>query len=303
MGPGPAIATHGLAKRYGDVAALDGLDLEVPPGCVFGYLGPNGAGKTTTIRLLLGLIRPTAGSATVLGRDAVTERHEVHRRVGYLPGEFAAYRDLTGGQYLRYLANLRGGEAGGVDDGAIEVLARRFDLDLSRRIGTLSHGNRQKVGIVQACMHRPELLILDEPTQGLDPIMQQEFLGLLREHRERGGTAFLSSHVLAEVEEIADVVAIIRRGRLAMVSTVDELKAQARQRVEIRFAVPDQAPVDALRSIGNVVDVEVVGDRVRVDVEGSMAELLRVAAPHGIDRVISEELDLEGVFLQYYGEG
>ncbi len=293
-----AIATRALAKHYRDVPALAGLDLDVPAGCVFGYLGPNGAGKTTTIRLLLGLIRPTGGSATVLGFDTVTERHEVHRRVGYLPGEFAAYRELTGAQYLEYLAELRGG----VDRAAIDELAERFDLDLRPRIKNLSHGNRQKVGIVQACMHRPDLLILDEPTQGLDPLMQQEFLDLLREHRDHGRTVFLSSHVLAEVEEIADAVAIIRAGRLVMVSTVDELKARARRPVEIAFAEPSAAPLDALRAVGNVVEVGEVGDRVRVVVEGSMAELLRVAAPYGIERVISEELDLEGVFLQYYQE-
>ncbi len=186
------IETRGLTKRYGVVDALDDLDLHVPAGTVFGYLGPNGAGKSTTIRMLMGLIRASSGSATVLGHDIVRERLMIHRAVGYLPGDFNAYRDLTGEQYLSYLARLRGD----VDPNEVQRLAERFHLDLGSRIGALSHGNRQKVGIVQACMHQPELLILDEPTSGLDPLMQHEFLDLIREYRGSGRTVFLSSHAL-----------------------------------------------------------------------------------------------------------
>jgi ABC-2 type transport system ATP-binding protein len=292
----PVIRTRGLSKRYGATNALDALDLDVPAGSIFGYLGPNGAGKSTTIRLLMGLIRPTAGSATVLGRDAVDERHEIHRVVGYLPGDFNGYRDLTGEEYLTFLANLRGD----VDPASVTLLAKRFDLDLTRRIGTLSHGNRQKVGIIQACMHHPQLLILDEPTSGLDPLMQHEFLDLLREFREAGHTVFLSSHVLTEVEAVADFVGIIRQGRLVMTCDVGDLKTRTRRRVELRFTNGVPPPVAELTKVASVRDLEVVDGGVQVVVEGSMAELMRVAAPFGIERVVSNEVDLEDVFLQYY---
>jgi ABC-2 type transport system ATP-binding protein len=295
---GAVIRTRGLGKCYGATTALDALDLEVMPGTIFGYLGPNGAGKSTTIRLLMGLIRPTSGSATVLGLDIVRQRQEIHRLVGYLPGDFAAYRDLTGGQYLDHLAHLRGD----VDPEEVQLLAKRFELDLERRIGTLSHGNRQKVGIIQACMHRPPLLILDEPTSGLDPLMQREFLALMREFRDAGRTVFLSSHVLSEVEAVADLVGIIRKGRLVMTSDVGELKARTRRRIDLRFADPSP-PIAELTAVPSVRDLEVVDGVVQLTNEGSMAELLRVAAPFGIDRVVSNEVDLEDVFLQYYEEG
>jgi ABC-2 type transport system ATP-binding protein len=276
--------------------ALDQLDLEVPEGVVFGYLGPNGAGKSTTIRMLVGLINPTGGSAAVLGHDVVRDRRALHREIGYLPGDFAAYRDLTAQQYLTYLANLRGG----VDAGSVELLAKRFDLDLDRRIGTMSHGNRQKVGIIQACMHHPRVLVLDEPTSGLDPLMQHEFLDLVREFRDEGCTIFLSSHVLNEVEAVADLIAIIRSGRLVMSSDVAQLKSRTRRRVELTFADSASSHVEELSRVPSVHGLEVVDGAVVMDVEGSMAELMRVAAPHGIERVVSNEVDLEGIFMEYY---
>jgi ABC-2 type transport system ATP-binding protein len=291
------IVAIGLGKRFGDTVALQDLDLKVPAGRIFGYLGPNGSGKSTTIRLLLGLIRPTAGSATVLGSDIVSEREEIHRGVGYLPGDFAAYKELTGNQYLAYFAELRGG----VGQSAIEALAERFELDLNRRIGTLSHGNRQKVGIVQAFMHEPDLLILDEPTQGLDPLMQNVFLDLLRETRDAGRTVFLSSHVLREVEEVADTVAIIKDGHLVTISDVAELKTRTRRRVRLTFADGVDPPVVELRSVTNVVEATIVDGSIELVVEGSMAEFLRVAAPYGVEQIVSDEVDLEGMFLQYYG--
>ncbi|MGZ4692521.1 MAG: ATP-binding cassette domain-containing protein [Acidimicrobiales bacterium] len=292
------IVTRGLTKRYGATTALSALDLEVPAGTVFGYLGPNGAGKSTTIRMLMGLIHPSDGSATVLGHDIVRERRTIHRLVGYLPGDFNAYRDLTAEQYLAYLANLRGD----VDVGEVQQLAKRFDLDLSRRVGTLSHGNRQKVGIIQACMHRPRLLVLDEPTSGLDPLMQHEFLDLLREFRDGGGTVFLSSHVLSEVEAVADLVGIIRKGRLVLSSDVADLKARTRRRIEIRFVDGVASPVAELSALASVSHLELIEGAVQLVVEGSMAELLRVAAPFGIERVVSNEVDLEEIFLEYYEE-
>jgi ABC-2 type transport system ATP-binding protein len=294
----PAIRTSGLTKRYGQAEALSALDLEIGAGTVFGYLGPNGAGKSTTIRMLMGLIRPTSGTATVLGHDIVRESQAIHRRVGYLPGDFNGYRDMTAEQYLGYLADLRGD----VDPAELEALVKRFDLDGDRRIGTMSHGNQQKVGIIQACMHRPELLILDEPTSGLDPLMQREFLDLVREIRDAGRTVFLSSHVLSEVEVVADVVGIIRKGRLVMTSGVADLKQRTRRRVALRFTDGSADATTALRAVPSVRELEAVDGGVDLVVEGSMAELMRVAAPFGIERIVSSDVDLEDVFLQYYEE-
>jgi ABC-2 type transport system ATP-binding protein len=292
-GQAPAIEVSHLTKRYGSTLALDDVSFDVPVGAVFGYLGPNGAGKSTTIRTLMGLVRPTAGRARALGHDVVRESMRVHERVGYLPGDFVAYPDLTARQYLSYLANLR--RLAGL--AAAEALAERLDLDLDRRIGKLSHGNRQKVGIVQAFMHEPELLVLDEPTSGLDPLMQHEFLALVREARDDGRTVLLSSHVLSEVEAVADRVGFIRSGRLQLVATVDELKARARRRVDLTFS--DDRPLAELRAAAGVVDVVEIDGGVRVIVEGSMAELLRAAAPHGIERIVSDETDLEDLFMRY----
>ncbi|MEX2133535.1 MAG: ABC transporter ATP-binding protein, partial [Acidimicrobiia bacterium] len=214
-----AIVTRGLTKSYGDTLALDNLDLEVRSGEVFGFLGPNGAGKTTTIRLLLDVLRPDSGSASVLGLDPQTEGVEMRRRVGYLPGDFATDGRQTPREFLTYLANLRGG----VSMARIDSLAERLELDLDTKIGSLSKGNRQKVGLVQAFMHVPELLILDEPTSGLDPIMAHEFLEMVAEAKEEGQTVFMSSHILSEVQRGADRAGIIRKGRLIAIDDVDEL--------------------------------------------------------------------------------
>ncbi len=295
---GTAIETVALCKRFGRHVALDHLDLAVPSGTVFGYLGPNGAGKSTTIRVLMGLISSTSGTASVLGLDVSRRSVELSRRVGYLPGDFVAYRDLTVGDYLSYVAHLRGG----VRASDVDVLVERFEVDPGRRIGTLSHGNRQKVGLIQATMHRPDLLVLDEPTSGLDPLMQREFLQLLREFRDEGRTVFLSSHVLAEVEAVADMVAIIRDGRLVTTSDIDELRARTRRRVELAFADHTAPPVETLSRLDSVTICSVEGDVVALEVEGSMAELMAVAAPFGIDRVVSANVDLEDAFLQYYAD-
>jgi len=291
------IKTRRLTKKFGRHLALSELDLDVPTGVVFGYLGPNGAGKTTTIRLLAGLIRPTAGSAMVFGFDAADQYDALQRRIGYLPGDFAAYPDLTGAQYLRYLGALRGG----VDRSAVELLAKRFDLDLGLRIGSLSRGNKQKIGLVQAFMHEPDLLILDEPTSGLDPIMQREFLALLRETRAAGRTVFLSSHILSEVEAIADTVAILRAGRLVTTQSVEALKARARRRLELTFA--GAVPLDRIQRVPGVEDVSADGRTAHVVVTGSTAELVRTVAPYDVTNLVSHEADLEAVFLDYYVSG
>jgi ABC-2 type transport system ATP-binding protein len=290
----PVVRTHQLTKHYGRTIALESLDLVVPPGIVFGYLGPNGAGKTTTIRLLAGLLRPTGGRAEVLGLDTVHEADEVQSRIGYLPGSFTAYADLTGDQYLRYLGELRGS----FDSKRVVLLAKRLELDLTRRIGTLSHGNRQKVGIVQAFMNDPELLILDEPTIGLDPLMQREFLELVREARDAGRTVFLSSHILSEVEAVADVVGILRQGRLIVVESVEGLKAKARRRIDLTFA--DRPPVAVLRTVPGVREVQTSDTIANLVVEGSTADLIAALAPYRVDDVVSHEADLEEIFLAYY---
>ncbi len=293
----PVIRAWGLSKHYGRTVAVDGLDLEIPAGTVFGYLGPNGAGKTTTIRVLMGLLRPTRGRAEVFGLDSRRGRDEIHRRVGYVPGEFVAYPDLAAEQYLRYLADLRGR----VEWSEVVLLAKRLDLDLRARIGAMSHGNRQKVGLIQAFMHRPELLVLDEPSIGLDPLMQREFESMVREARDAGRTVFLSSHILHEVEELADTIGILRRGRLVVVESVEELKRRALRRLDISFAGP--RPLEELRHVPGVLDVRMDDDTAHVSVEGTMEQLLRVAAPYGIRNIVTHEVDLEDVFLGYYQEG
>jgi ABC-2 type transport system ATP-binding protein len=289
------IQTRGLTKHYGRRPALVDLDLDVPPNVVFGYLGPNGAGKTTTIRILAGLLRPTRGTAELFGADTVRERELTQRHIGYLPGEYVAYPNLTAAQYLSYLARLRGG----VDRDVMHGLAERLGLDLTARIGAMSHGTKQKVGLVQAFMHRPDLLILDEPTNGLDPLMQREFQALVREARDAGRTVFLSSHLLYEVEAVADVVAILRAGRLVVVQPVDKLKAQALRRMELTFDQP--VPVDLLRGVAGVRDLAVDGFTAHLTVEGSTADLLAAAAPHRVSNVVTHEPDLEQIFMAYYG--
>ncbi len=289
-----AIRTRRLTKRFHHHLALSELNLDVPTGVVFGYLGPNGAGKTTTIRLLAGLIRPTSGSAIVFGFDAADQYDVLQRRIGYLPGDFTPYPDLTAAQYLRYFANLRGG----VDEAAVDTLAKRFELDVTVKIGTLSHGNRQKIGIIQAFMHEPDLLILDEPTAGLDPIMQREFLALLRETRAAGRTVFLSSHILSEVEAIADTVGILRQGELVTTQSVDMLKSQAQRRLELTFAAAP--PIDRIRAVPGVQDVTSDGSTAHVLVTGSTAELVKAIAPYEVTNLVSHEADLESVFLDYY---
>ena len=289
-----AVRTSGLRKEFRGTVALQGLDLVVPTGSVFGYLGPNGAGKTTTIRLLTGLLRPTSGTAEVLGLDVASRPDDVQRRVGYLPGRFVAYADLTGSDYLRYLASLRGG----VEWSDVEVLAERFDLDLSRRIGQLSHGNQQKIGLVQAFMHRPDLLVLDEPTTGLDPIMQAEFLTLVTEVSRGGATVFLSSHILSEVEAVADTVAILREGTLVRTATIPELRAQVVRRWDVTFAT--EVPLEVLRAIPQVTDLRVRDRTAHLALAGSADPLLRAITPYGVENIETHEADLTEVFLRYY---
>jgi ABC-2 type transport system ATP-binding protein len=289
-----AIQTWQLSKTYHGRPALNAMDLIVPADVVFGYLGPNGAGKTTTIRLLAGLLRPGGGRAAVCGHDVVRDRERAQRQIGYLPGDFRGYPRLTAAAYLDHLGHLRGGP----DRRHIHELAERLDLDLNARLGTMSHGNRQKVGIVQAFMHSPAVLVLDEPTAGLDPIIQREFLALVREARRQGQTVFLSSHNLYEVEAVADEVGILVRGSLAVVEAIDKLKAQAVRRLDMTFT--GAPPAEVLGRVPEAREVTVDGHTAHLVVEGHTTELLRVAAPYGIEQIVTHEPDLEDIFLSYY---
>ncbi|MFA9444131.1 ABC transporter ATP-binding protein [Egicoccus sp. AB-alg6-2] len=298
-----AIRVDGLVKDYvtgppwrrkPPVRALDGLDLEVRRGEVFGFLGPNGAGKSTTIRVLLDLLRPTAGRVEVLGQAPAAGGPPLRARIGYLPGELNMAGQRTAGEELGYLAGLRGG----VGSQRIGELAERFALDLDRPIRGLSKGNRQKVGVIQAFLHRPELLILDEPTSGLDPLLQHEFLGLVREAQADGATVFMSSHVLSEVEDVAGRVAIIRSGQIVDTDDVRTLRHHAGQEISLRF--DGAAPVDDFRDLPGVEDVAVDGSELTCLLRGEPDALLKAAARHRVVHWSAQDRELEALFLDFY---
>jgi ABC-2 type transport system ATP-binding protein len=289
----PIIRTEELTKSYGRHRGIIDVSLEVQPGEVFGFLGPNGAGKTTTIRILLDLIRPTSGSALVFGLDPRTGGPEIRMSTGYLPGELALYEHLTGEEHLRFLAGLRGH-----DPRDAAGLAERLGADLSRKIAELSKGNKQKVGLIQAFMARPRLLVLDEPTGGLDPLIQHEVHGLISEASRDGRTVFLSSHNLPEVEALCDRVGIIREGKLIAVEHVGTLKAHALRRLEIHFAGPVEASEFAV--LPGVRDVVSADGVVRCTVVGDLDAVVKSAAHHPVVNVVSHEPTLEEIFLAYY---
>ncbi len=293
--PAVTIETVGLTKHYGDVRALENLSLQITAGEVFGFLGPNGAGKTTTIRTLMDEIRATSGSATILGRDVHADAVELRRHIGYLPSDLAMYPGMTGRDVLTYFANLRGG----VDWTFVEHLADRLAATLTKKIGDLSSGNRQKVGLIQAFMNRPDVIIMDEPSSGLDPLVQREFQAMLREVVGEGRTVFLSSHTLSEVQRVADRVAIIRHGRLQAVETVTDLRSKAIRRVEFEFNSPVEA--STFEALPGVRSVDVHDHRAVLSYDGRMDELLKVATAryHVVD-ITSQPADLEEIFLTYY---
>jgi len=290
----PVIATSGLSKDYGSGRGLFGLDLEVWQGEVFGFLGPNGAGKSTTMRLLLDLIKPTSGSARVLGLDTLRESIEIRGRVGFLPGDLALYPKLTGRAMLDYLAQLRGG----VDPRVRDALVERFGADIDRPVRQLSTGNRQKLGLVQAFMHEPELLILDEPIAGLDPLVQQSFHALLAEVSAQGRTVFLSSHTLSEVERVTHRLAILRQGRLVVVDSLENLRQVAVQRLEIEFSGP--VDPEEFRALPGVTEAHAEGRTVTVGFEGSADAVVKAAATHDVRAIRPREDGLEDIFLHYY---
>jgi ABC-2 type transport system ATP-binding protein len=289
------IETEKLTKSYGSHRGIVDVDLVVQEGEVFGFLGPNGAGKTTTIRTLLDLIRPTSGTARVFGIESSADPVAIHRRVGYLPGEFALYDRLTGAQHLEYFANLRGG----VDKEYQASLVERLDLDPSRKFKEYSKGNKQKVALVIALQHRPDLLLLDEPTSGLDPLVQQTFFVILRESVAGGAAVFLSSHILSEVEKTADRVGIIREGRLVKVGTVDDLRDLAHHQVELRFT--GEVPVAAFEVLPGVSEVVVEDHVLRLRVAGAITPVVQAAARYELMDFVSREPSLEETFLAQYG--
>mgnify|MGYP005835406511 CR=1 FL=1 len=300
MNAQPIIQTQGLTKHYGAIKALIDLDLQVQPGEVFGYLGPNGAGKTTTIRLLLDLIRPTSGRAAIFGLDCNRDALAIRARVGYLPGELALWDNLTGWQFVEYMGSLRGE----VPRDNAGKLAERLDIDLSRSLHGLSHGMKQKVGLIQAFMNQPDLLILDEPSNGLDPLVQQTFYQLIDEAREAGQTVFLSSHILPEVERLCDRVGILRGGVLCAVERVSDLKRVSFRWMTLRLG--DGAATEAAHSFEQVPGVDEVsvmnGHALRFRVSGELDPVVKMAARYRVLDMAYEEPSLEEIFLKYYGE-
>ena len=292
------IRTEKLTKSYGTHRGIVDVDLEVAEGEIFGFLGPNGAGKTTTIRTLLDLIRPTSGRAFVFDIETSADPVAIHRRIGYIPGEFSLYDRLTGGQTIDYFGNLRGG----VDRAYRDALIERLDVDPSRRFKEYSKGNKQKIGLVIALQHRPDLLLLDEPTSGLDPLVQQSFYGVVRDTRAEGKTVFLSSHILSEVERTCDRVAIIRDGRLVKTDRTEALRDLAHHQVELRFADGGDVPAAAFTALPGVSEVTVEDHTLRLRVAGSITPVVQAAARYDLLDFISREPSLEETFLAQYGQ-
>jgi ABC-2 type transport system ATP-binding protein len=289
------LQTEQLTKYYGSSRGIIEVDLEIKQNEIFGFLGPNGAGKTTTIRVLLDLIRPTSGVAKVFGIVSSADPVAIHRRIGYVPGEFALYDRLTGRQTLEYFANLRGG----VDHAYQKLLIERFDLDPGKRYREYSKGNKQKVGVIIAMQHRPELLILDEPTSGLDPLVQQTFFETLRDSVKDGATVFLSSHILSEVEKSCERVAIIREGKIVKLDTVEGLRDLAHHQVELRFA--NGVPLEAFKALPGVSDVTADDHVLRMRVAGTITPVVQAAAKYELLDFVSREPSLEETFLAQYG--
>jgi ABC-2 type transport system ATP-binding protein len=290
------VEVEGLTKSYGSARGIAGVSFEVAEGEAFGFLGPNGAGKTTTIRLLMALLRPDAGGARIAGLDCWRDSLEIKRLVGYAPGEPALDPELTGGQILEYLGHLRGG----VDQAYLKQLIERLDLDPSRKFRQYSSGNKRKVVLIQALMHRPRLVVLDEPTNGLDPLNHQEFGRMVDEVRKDGRTVFLSSHILSEVEQWCSRVGIIREGRIVRLGGVAEVKDIKRYEITITFA--DPVPADAFERVEGVEAVESTGGGlgVRLTMQGPADAVVKAAAQHRVLSLSSHEPSLEDTFLRYY---
>lgn len=291
------IETNNLSVYYGRHRGIHEVDLKVEKGEVYGFLGPNGAGKTTTQRVLMDVIRPTAGSARMFGKDCQTDGVEARQRVGYLPGELSLYGNMKADAYFKMYSTLQKNDG---DPDYWKTLAGRLNLDTSRRIREFSRGNKQKVGIVSAFMGKPDLLILDEPTSGLDPLVQQTVMELVREANRAGATVFFSSHILPEVQAVCDRVGIIREGQLAAVERVEDLTRQSFKRLRFRFA--SQPPADAF-ALDGVTETGRDDGAVTLEVRQNLDELMKSAASHGITDVETIPVTLEEIFLAYYGKG
>lgn len=290
------IEVDALTKRYGSKRGITNVSFQVEEGEVFGFLGPNGAGKTTTIRLLMALLHADAGVARIAGLDIWRQSVEIKRLLGYLPGELAFDPNLTGGQILAYFGHLRGG----IDQAYLKQLITRLDFDPSRKFRQYSTGNKRKLGIIQAFMHQPRLLILDEPTNGLDPLNQQEFDHMVKEVRDDGRTVFLSSHILTEVEQTCNHVAIIREGQIVRVGLIEELKDIKRQEMTITFA--STVPIEAFKGLDGVEQAEILtgGHALRLTVSGTADVVVKAAAHYPVVALTSHEPSLEDIFMRYY---
>ena len=290
------IQTNKLTKSYGKSRGIIDVTFDIHEGEVFGFLGPNGAGKTTTMRTLMGLLHANSGNATIAGLDCWQQSTEVKKIVGYLPGEFTFDPGLRGAQIIGYLSHLRGG----VDQSYVRSLVERLGFDPSKRFREYSHGNKQKLGLVQAFMHKPRLLILDEPTSGLDPLNQQEFYKMVAEVHADGRTVFLSSHILPEVEQTCDRVAIIREGRLIRIDHVSALKDIHQHDVEISF--PGPASVEWFKNVAGVTRATQGADdhTLQLNVQGELTEIIQIAGQHGATNITTHEPTLEEVFLRFY---
>ncbi len=294
------IEVEHLTKSYGSKRGIIDLSFQVQEGEVFGFLGPNGAGKTTTIRTLMALLKADSGTAHIAGLDVWQQSVDVKRLVGYLPGELSLDPNLTGGQIFEYFGHLRGG----IDQTYLKQLIKRLDFDPTRKFRQYSSGNKRKIGLIQAFMHRPRLLILDEPTNGLDPLNQQEFDRMVKEVRDDGRTVFLSSHILSEVEQTCNRVGIIREGRLVRIGGIADLKDIKRHEVIITFA--DNVPADAFKGLAGVEQVDALADghTLRLTMSGSIDAVVKAAAKYPVVNLTSQEPSLEEVFLRYYeGDG
>ena len=289
------VETNSLTKHFGAFTALDDLSITVEHGEVYGFLGPNGAGKTTTIRALLGLAKPSAGTARVFGFDAWAEREAAHRRLAFVPGEFAPWPTLRGGEMLDLLGKVHGG----YDARRRDAFCERFEFDPSKKGREYSKGNRQKIALISAFMVDADLLVLDEPTSGLDPLMEIEFRSCVKEARAKGTTVFLSSHILSEVEAVCDRVAILRKGRLVEVGSLDDLRDLNTQEVEIEFG---SEPLPDLSRLEGVQEVRQDGNRVTLRLKGAPNALIRLLAAHDVHDLDIREPSLEELFLTYYGE-
>jgi ABC-2 type transport system ATP-binding protein len=292
----PVIDCQKLSKRYGksDTYALKDLTLQVQPGEIYGFLGPNGAGKSTTIRTLMNFIQPSGGSATILGRDVVADSVAIKRHVGYLSGEFNVYKKLTGDQFLDYMEELQPAKS----QAYRKDLGKRLRADLHKPLKDLSRGNRQKIGIIQAFMHQPDILILDEATSGLDPLMQEVFYDLMHESTARGAAIFASSHILGEVQKMCDRVGIIKDGRLIAERDIGDMATDAAQTFDISFA--DQPPLAALKKIKGLRVSNHDDHSVTLHIQGDLTPLFQLLAKHSVTQLDTRQLDLEEVFLHFY---